>query len=188
MRWRIRPGETPVWIEVHAPADSLSRWRKDAVETGLPVDGLMAARLELHLSMAAFNTGVDRFREASDRMAHEPRRLPPTHLRPWLAALSTGISDRQDELPEVVLPARLAGQASRDWWRHAEAVDPGLARAWEWHSASYGATIQELAWEMVGHAGHALLGARHSPLPRCGRTNTSSYTGFVDGAAAPRCR
>ena len=110
---RLRPGERPTWWDGSVDRGHWTNWRREATRRRLPLDVWVALLLELalvtqdleragvgdpqHVLLAAVN-------EAEDEL-----RLPPrAELRPWLALLSAGALHDEDELPEVVLPTRLA--------------------------------------------------------------------------------
>jgi hypothetical protein len=85
-------------------------------------------------SMAGFLTG-------------RPRRLPPIHLRPWVAILTGARAQADlDELPEVVMPSRIGRHLPDAWWSDCTRIEASLAWRWELLSASHGCTIKEMVW------------------------------------------
>jgi hypothetical protein len=147
-RLRIRPGETPVWASVEAPERILDRWRREAAHVGMPVDGLMAARLELHQAAQRLSLNPNLLKQLTETLARNPPRLPPAQLRDWFSMLaSRSVEPYDDELPEVVLPARLTRGLAMAWWWDPADVNAELTRTWEIASAAHGRTIAEHLWD-----------------------------------------
>jgi hypothetical protein len=113
----------------------------------MPLDGLMAARLELCLAVGKAQVSLRVLNGRLHRLDAGPTPLPPPPLRRWVAMLSGRMMQPHiDELPEVVLPARLARALAAGWWDACERIKPGVALRWERTSAMHGLTISELAW------------------------------------------
>lgn len=146
-RLRIRPGETPVWIDASGAHGLFERWRRDASGAGMPLDGLISSRWELCLALEELDLSMRTLRKTAGTLKSSPRRLPPLHLRPWVAII-TGSHPQEDvdELPEVVMPARISRLLPDTWWSECGRIDANLARAWELLSASHGCTIKEMVW------------------------------------------
>jgi hypothetical protein len=154
-RFRIRPGETPVWIDASAAYRLFGRWRTDAAEARMPLDGLISARWELCVAMEELDVSRRTLGKALGTLTARPRRLPPVRLRPWVAGLTSPRSqDDGDELPEVVMPSRIGRRLPDEWWSDCTRIDALLARRWELLGASYGCTIKEMVWQ--GIAAHRL--------------------------------
>jgi hypothetical protein len=112
--FRLRPGERPVWIEdavsegLTEPARRLSR------AAGLGVDAWVALLVEQHLVEMRLEA-VGMAPAALGRAAAQGgARVPPTdELRAWWRHLSGGGNTSRradDDLPSVVIPARIAAQ------------------------------------------------------------------------------
>lgn len=154
-RFRIRPGETPIWIDASAAYALFDRWRTDAAEARMPFDGLISARWELCVAMEELDVSPRTLRKTLGILAARPTRLPPVRLRAWVAVLTSARSqDDGDELPEVVMPSRIGRHLPGEWWADCTRVDARLARSWELLGARYGCTIKEMVWQ--GIAGHHL--------------------------------
>lgn len=152
-RHRIRPGESPVWVDVSSADACFDCWRTDSDAVGMPLDGLMAARLELSLAVREAGVSLHVLDRQILRLDPGPAHLPPPPLRTWVSLL-TGRTTQPyaDELPEVVLPARLAHGLAPDWWRSFDDVDSRTACRWERASAKRGLTISEFVWS-AAHRG-----------------------------------
>jgi len=107
-RLRIRPGERPTWIAV--PDAPWEQWRADAQQHAVPLDGLVTARLEVAMVCQELRCRVPSVESLHDD-GHVVRLAPTSQLRDWVRVLQ-GRSDQEqrDECPEIVVPARLAGQ------------------------------------------------------------------------------
>lgn len=148
IRLRIRPGDTPVWVDVGAARRLFDCWRVDAAGSKMPLDGLISARWELCLAMEELGVSLLTLRKTTRTLAARPRRLPPIHLRPWVAVIrGSRPQDDVDELPEVVMPSRIGRRLPEAWWSHCTRIDASLARSWELLSASHGCTIKEMVWQ-----------------------------------------
>src|SRR4051812_38956248 len=107
---RLRPGERPVWYDCQSEHSTWASWRDHAATAGLPVDVWLSLLLETGAVLRDIQAaGID-----ADALLHtavarsDLSRLAPTpELRHWVALLHGGMSPAPDELPEVVLPARL---------------------------------------------------------------------------------
>jgi hypothetical protein len=150
VRFRIRPGDTPVWIDASAAYALFDRWRTDAADTRMPVDGLISARWELCLAMEELEVNLRALRRIAGILMARPRRLPPVHLRPWVAVLrGARPQDDVDELPEVVMPSRIGRNLPETWWSGSSRISAQLARSWELLAASHGFTIREMVWQGI---------------------------------------
>lgn len=110
-RWRCRPGDEPLWVKLDLSRDDLAELRGVAAASGVTVDAWVSLTLELSI---AAPTPDERCRI---QWCLQPEqggafRLPEGALARWQAALLRPRSiDSVDELPEVVVPARLAEMA-----------------------------------------------------------------------------
>jgi hypothetical protein len=155
-RLRIRPGETPVWIDASGAHGLFERWRRDAAGAGMPLDGLISSRWELCLALEELNLSMRTLRKAVGALRSSPRRLPPLHLRPWVAVITgSHLQENVDELPEVVMPARISRSLPDAWWSDCGRIDANSARAWELLSASHDCTIKEMVWRGTAGASPA---------------------------------
>lgn len=146
-RLRIRPGENPAWVAVSTASTRFCRWRSECERVGMPLDGLMAARLELRLAVDRAKVSLRVLNGRLHRLDAGATPLPPPPLRTWVALLSGRVTQPHiDELPEVVLPARLARALAPGWLEACERIPPEAALRWERTSAVHGLTISELAW------------------------------------------
>jgi hypothetical protein len=155
---RTRPGERPLWWDAAADRAEWAAWRTESSRAGLALDIwvslLLEARLvvdDLHAAGIAKPTQV--LRDSVSTGARETRLAPTPELRAWAADLSPDDIDGQaagrhpDELPELVLPARLASRLAP-----GACLAPllnlelfGLARACDRAAALHGRTFESWA-------------------------------------------
>jgi hypothetical protein len=111
---RTRPGERPVWVDLCFDKAELREWRARASSHGLSVDVWLALLIEHGIVRTRVTAVDDTFWEsvirASERALGESRLAPTDELRRWLAVLSGSDDLRADDLPSLVLPARLLAQ------------------------------------------------------------------------------
>jgi hypothetical protein len=115
---RLRPGERPVWVDLQLAAAQVNRWRKRSATHGLPVDVWLGILLEYwivcrQLREIGGDALVEKLVNAAERAAAEPRLAPTTELQRWLKQLD-GSEPPMDDLPSVVLAARLLAQLPHD--------------------------------------------------------------------------
>lgn len=107
---RIRPGERPSWWYAGADQVAFDRWRAQALAAGLGLDAWVSILLELDLALADLppELGSGEFlRQAIENERSLPRLGPASGLRDWPHRCGAG---EEDELPELVLPARIAAR------------------------------------------------------------------------------
>jgi len=146
-RTRLRPGDRPVWVDVARHAEHFDAWRVEAAGAGLRLDVWAALLLELSIVLADLHDLGVRAPEAllaAELARPNAARLAPTpELRRWLDELDDG-GPGDDELPELVLPARvLARHAPRTpLVAHLRAERLELARQAERAAALRGLTLE----------------------------------------------
>jgi hypothetical protein len=126
-RLRTRPGERPHWLDASGCHGLWPTWREHANQRGVPLDVLVSVCLEYRLVSADLEKlgiqSADRLLAMAAAQAESDLRLPPSPaLRTWsdLLAGRTRQRDPSDELPEVVVPERVAirfprHQAPPEW-------------------------------------------------------------------------
>lgn len=113
-RLRLRPGERPSWLELRLTSAEVRELRELAACQPLPLDAWLSLLAEYELARDRIVALGDELWAAvvgaAEAAICEPR-LPPTdELRAWMMLLQGTEPDSWDELPSVVLPARLAAQ------------------------------------------------------------------------------
>jgi hypothetical protein len=120
-RWRCRPGEQPVWVRLSLDVREGDLLRERAAHAHVPVDAWLAIMLDcrwaLGLLAGKLGCGGAAREELAGLIRRTPVRLAPTSaLRSWQRSLTyrgpgtiTGGAGA-DELPEAVLPQRVAAR------------------------------------------------------------------------------
>lgn len=111
---RVRPGDRPVWVELNLTTRQAQEWRARSADHGLALDVWLGLLLEYHLVHRRVWElgGVGLVRAVNDeahRSLEAPRLAPTVELRSWIEQLD-GSGRASDDLPSVVLPARLLAQ------------------------------------------------------------------------------
>jgi hypothetical protein len=116
-RLRLRPGDRPTWRDAAPCVDLWPSWRERAAERAVPVDVLVALCLEHSLitgvlERIGLSSPNDLLQAAAAKDALLPRLAPTPPLRQWLELLAgtQGGRGSDDELPELVIPERVAVQ------------------------------------------------------------------------------
>lgn len=159
---RIRPGETPVWVDSAVGTDEGHEWRRRARACGIGLDAWLSVLVEFQVVSGPLEQGElngDGVRAAAIQAAGEARLAPTDALRRWVKLLSgqRAATDLvSDELPTVVLPerllAQLAGARLNDALRAATTeVDERLALTCERVAAERGLTLE--SWMLRAVAG-----------------------------------
>jgi hypothetical protein len=113
---RVRPGEVPDWINLRIGPAPGRAWRERAERRGIGVDAWLAVLVEAHLVMGALSPHGLSLGELLDDASignADARLAPGDALRRWVRLLEGGSTRSDlppDELPAVVLPARLTAQ------------------------------------------------------------------------------
>lgn len=108
-RPRLRPGERPYWFDAGADSASFERWRTEAERAGLVVDAWVALLLELELVMddlRPLGNPEELLRSAVEADSSLLHLCSSKALRTW--SDSPGARPCHDDLPELLLPERLA--------------------------------------------------------------------------------
>jgi hypothetical protein len=160
---RLRPGERPTWWHADIDREHFPAWRATAAQQRLGVDVLVSLLVEFDLVLADLrpaSTDPEALLASVHARPSEVRRLgPASALRGWLASALP--IDGSDELPELVLPERLAVRLTP-----GTSLVPrlrfdrvGLAIACDRRAAEHGRTLE--SWAL-----HAALrdGSRLTPL------------------------
>lgn len=153
---RIRPGERPTWWRAQADRPAFARWRAAASEADLGLDAWVAILLEFDLALGDLPAGSrpDYFLAAAVAAEQKLSRLGPAcGLRAW--PHSAGGADLEDELPELVLPERLAARLTPGASIEAH-LDPsviGLAKECERLAALQGRTLESWVLRAALHHG-----------------------------------
>jgi len=111
---RVRPGDRPVWVTLDLTAVQAREWRERATAERLPLDVWLGLLLEYQLVRERLQelSGIELCRavtEAMKRASESPRLAPTGELRSWIDQLE-GSNRSDDDLPTVVLAARLLAQ------------------------------------------------------------------------------
>lgn len=160
---RLRPGERPEWWSAEVDRADFPTWRAAATEHGICVDVLVSTLVELDLVIADLTDVTrdpDRALEVALTDGLPLRRLGPAGaLRDWLKPAP--VPAALDELPELVLPARLIARLTP-----GSALSPRvrldrcvLALACDQHAATHGRTLESWALSTM------LRATRRSPAP-----------------------
>lgn len=146
---RIRPGDQPLWFDSSGDDSQFGLWRNQAEHNALPVDAWVSLLLEASLVVKAMQAsdivGEQILRAAVER-APSVLYLPRgDDLRRWLDQLEGRLAPEPvDELPEIVLPVRLAAQLpiGASLADHLRLDLAQLALAAERRAASEGLTME----------------------------------------------
>jgi hypothetical protein len=111
---RVRPGDRPVWVDLPLTTAQATKWRARATAVRLPLDVWLGLLLEYHLIherlLQLGGTELSRaVSESVNTTSEAPRLAPTVELRLWIEQLD-GSDRARDDLPSVVLPARLLAQ------------------------------------------------------------------------------
>lgn len=146
---RLRPGERPAWWNASADRPAFARWRAASASSALSLDGWVAVLLELDLvfkDLAVRSDASDVLAAAAAAERHQPRLAPTPELRRWINPGPPARDD--DELPEVLLPARLTARLAPGR-RLDDRLCPSrlaLALACDRAAAAHGRTME--SWAM----------------------------------------
>lgn len=115
---RVRPGDRPVWVDVPLTTVQALEWRARAAAQRLPLDAWLGLLLEhqlIHHRLRELG-GEELARTVNaevERANKSPRLAPTVELRSWIEQLD-GNDRASDDLPSVVLAARLLAQLPHD--------------------------------------------------------------------------
>lgn len=146
---RLRPGERPTWWHTEVDRAHFPAWRATAAQQRLGVDVLVSLLIEFDLVLADLREASADAEALLASVLAQPsdvlRLGPAGALRGWLGSASP--FDDSDELPELVLPARLAVRlapgTSLAPRLHLDRV--GLAIACDRRAAEHGRTLESWA-------------------------------------------
>jgi hypothetical protein len=143
---RTRPTERPQWIEAPVGGQVLDLWRRAAREAVMPVDVWVSLLLERQLVEAELAALYRDVLAEAAAVAAQPR-LVPLLWRRWIAQLDGGALTA-DELPSVVVPARLLARVAPSTCASTlAALDPAdLAAARTLEIAAIGDGLTMEAW------------------------------------------
>ena len=146
---RLRPGERPTWWHANVDREHFVAWRAVAAQQRVCVDVLVSLLVEFDLVLADLREASADPRELLACALTQPidlRRLGPAgRLRDWPASASP--FDEVDELPELVLPERLAARLAPGT-SLAPRLDldrADLAMACDRRAAEHGRTLESWA-------------------------------------------
>jgi hypothetical protein len=109
---RLRPGERPTWWHANVDRAHFAAWRAVAAQQRVGVDVLVSLLVEFDLVLADLreaSANPEALLACALTQPVDLRRLGPAGpLRDWPATASP--FDQLDELPELVLPERLAAR------------------------------------------------------------------------------
>ena len=152
--WRCRPGESPVWIRLRIDVKEGDLLREFASIANVPVDAWLAVMLDFRwaLSLLTCSLGCESVARVAleSRVRQTPVRLAATPaLRSWQRSLARGrgLNLGSDELPEVVLPTRVAARLRTldAAAALASGADWPLARESELRASGLGESLERFA-------------------------------------------
>jgi hypothetical protein len=145
---RTRPTERPQWIEAPVGGPVLDQWRRAARDAVTPVDVWVSLLLERQLVESELGPLYGDVLAEAAAVAAQPR-LVPTIWRRWIAQLAGGALTG-DELPSVVIPARLVARVAPSTCASTfAALDPAdfaAARTLEMAAVADGLTMEAWAY------------------------------------------
>jgi hypothetical protein len=112
---RLRPGDRPVWLDLELTRVRVREWRARAAAHGLALDVWLGLLLEYELVCNALREVggqrlVEKVLATARAIAAEPRVAPTPELRRWMDQLEGRRWRGSDDLPSVVVAARLLAQ------------------------------------------------------------------------------
>jgi hypothetical protein len=154
---RCRPGEAPRWVRLDLDPSQAAALRDASNTAGVPIDAWIAITLEFAIALRLVverGSPLDVVRaDIADRVDAYPVQIArDPEWRTWQACIAGHAGFSSDELPEVVLPARLLARTGGSIdlpFVLEHTSDWPMARVCELAACAHGQTLEAFMFQVA---------------------------------------